>query len=84
MDSLRQVEKSTGKTPAELQNAPKLSDEHADVWEAYINLKEYTYSEVEAYMRVTGCQLDPWEVEAVMQLAKYKDAKPVWPLNTQH
>jgi hypothetical protein len=73
LQTLKQVEKSRGVTPPELLNAPKLSWQHDDCWIAYTSLKEHSYQELESYMRVTGNRLERWEVEAVMELAKYKD-----------
>jgi len=71
-DTLKQVEKSTGRTPPELRSAPSLSNLHQYAWEAYTSLKEYTYTELDSYMRLSGYELDCWEVEAVMTLAKYR------------
>jgi len=79
-ETLKQVEKSTGRVPKELENGPRLSDDHADVWQAYISLSEYTYSEIESYIRLTGHELECWEVEAIMALAKYRGVEPKWPL----
>lgn len=79
-ETLKQVEKSTGRTPKELESAPQLSDNHRDVFEAYMALSEYTYGEVESYIRLTGNQLASWEVEAIMVLAKYRGVEPIWPL----
>jgi len=71
-DTLKQVEKSTGRTPPELLSAPSLSNLHEHAWEAYTSLREYTYTELESYMRLSGYELDCWEVEAVMTLAKHR------------
>jgi len=71
-DSLKQVEKSRGVTPPELQNAPQLSWEHQDCWRAYVSLKEHTWPELESYARLTGEVLDSWEVKAIMELARHK------------
>lgn len=79
-DTLKQVEKSTGRRPPELDQAPKLTNLHNDVLEAYSSLTEYTYSEIDSYIRLTGNPLASWEVEAIMRLAKYRGATPVWPL----
>ena len=79
-ETLKQVEKSTGRTPKELENGPRLSQEHDSVWQAYTSLSEYTYSEIESYVRLTGHELDCWEVEAIMALAKYRGVEPKWPL----
>jgi hypothetical protein len=82
LDTFRQVQKSTGRTPKEL-DGPKLSSLHDNAWQAYTDLTEYTYSELDSYSRLTGNELEPWEVEAVMALAKYRGAEPRWPL-TKH
>lgn len=79
-DTLKQVEKSTGKTPKELEAAPALSGEHSDAWQAYTSLTEYTYGEIDSYIRLTGHQLSGWEVKAIMGLAKYRGVEPIWPL----
>jgi len=71
-ESLKQVEKSRGVTPPELLNAPTLSWQHDDCWVAYTSLKDHTWSELESYMRLTERTLDPWEIEAIMELAKHK------------
>jgi hypothetical protein len=71
-ETLKQVEKSTGRTPPELLNTPSLSRDFEHAWEAYTSLREYTYTELDSYVRLTGCELDCWEVEAVMTLAKYR------------
>ena len=71
-ETLKQVEKSTGRTPPELRNVPSLSNLHQYAWEAYTSLKEYTYTELDSYTRLSGYELDCWEVEAVMTLAKYR------------
>lgn len=79
LDTFRQVEKSTGRAPKEL-DGPRLSGIHDNAWRAYTDLAEYTYSEIESYSRLTGTELEPWEVEAVMALAKHRGAKAKWPL----
>jgi len=77
---LKQVEKSTGKTPPDLVNAPTLSDCHNDVWKAYTNLSVFTYQEIDAYIRLTGLLLTPWEIEAIMRLSQYRESEPKWPI----
>lgn len=71
-ESLKQVEKSRGFTPPELANAPSLSWQCEDCWNAYVALKEHTWNELESYIRLTGSILDDWEVRAIMELAKHK------------
>ena len=70
--ALKQVEKTRGVTPPELLNAPKLSWQHDDCWRAYTSLTDHSYPELESYMRLTGSILDPWEIQAIMELAKHK------------
>lgn len=78
-ESLKQVEKSTGRTPKELESGPELPPLMVDAWQAYITLSSYTYQEIESYIRLTGHELGPWEVEAIMKLAKYREVTPKWP-----
>jgi len=78
LEALQQVEKSRGVTPPDLLNCPKLSWHHDDCWKVYIALREHTWSELESYIKLTGTILEPWEIEAVMTLAKYKDQEPTW------
>jgi hypothetical protein len=78
-ESLKQVEKSTGKTPPELRNTPKLSDAHNDVWQVYTSLVQYSYQEIAAYTQLTGIPLQNWEIKAIIQLSKYREVEPTWP-----
>lgn len=78
--TLKQVEKSTGKTPKDLQEAPDLGVEHDYALKAYKALTTHTWQELDAYMRLSGNVLAAWEIEAVMTLAKYTDEVPTWPL----
>jgi hypothetical protein len=71
-ETLKQVEKSTGKTPPELINAPSLRAELTNLWDAYGSMVEYTYTELKHYGELTGNQLDAWEVSAIIKLAKYR------------
>lgn len=77
-DTLKQVEKSTGRTPPDLLAAPELRGEHSYAWETFCSLKMHTYAEIEAYGRLTGVTLSPWEVDAVMVLARLREALPEW------
>jgi hypothetical protein len=74
------VEKSRGQTPAELLNAPSLKPEHAQAWEAYTSLTVYNWAELQSYLNLTGHLLEKWEIRAVMELARYREATPKWPL----
>lgn len=77
-ETLKQVEKTTGKTPPDLLNAPALRDEHKYAWEAFVTMREHTYTEIEAYSRLTGVMLCPWEIEAVMALSRQREAGTQW------
>ena len=77
---MKQVEKSTGKTPPDLINAPTLSECHNDVWKAYTTLSVFSYQEIDAYVRLTGLLLTPWEIEAIMILSQYRESEPKWPI----
>lgn len=70
-DTLKQVEKSTGKTPAGLLDVPELQPEHAQAWELFNKLGQHSYQEIDAYCRLTGNFLSAWEVDAIMTLTKY-------------
>lgn len=77
-DTLKQVEKTTGKTPPELQNAPTLRFEHEYVWTAYTSLSQFTYQEINAYSQTTGILLQGWEVNAIITLSKNIEVQS-WP-----
>ena len=77
-DTLKQVEKSTGRTPQDLLNGPSIGSEHHYAWEAFCVLKDHTYSEIEAYSRLTGVKLSPWEVDAVIALSRHREAGIQW------
>jgi hypothetical protein len=75
-----QVQKSTGKTPKDLENAPTLDIEFDYALKAYKEMTEHSWQELDAYLRHSGNDLVPWEIKAVMTLAQYKDEVPTWPL----
>ena len=70
-DTLKQVEKSIGRTPADLLNGPILKDEHARAWELFNTLPAHSYQELDAYVRLTGEPLEPWETEAIIKLSRH-------------
>jgi hypothetical protein len=78
--TFKQVEKSTGREPPQLRDRPPFSGVLNNAWEAYNSLTEYTFSEIESFMRLTGHDLQFWEVQAIVKLASFKEAKPIWPL----
>lgn len=79
-DSLLQVQKTTGKTPQELQEAPPFGIELQETWDAFNSLSEFSYTEILNFISLTGRDLEPWEVKAIVKLAKYREVPPTWPL----
>lgn len=78
-DSAKQVEKSTGRTPPDLKDRPELPDECIAAWDAYVSMREHSWIELDAYQRINQIQLFGWEIEAIMELAKQKEAPKQWP-----
>lgn len=68
LSALLQVEKTTGRTPPELANAPAMPDGLDYLWRIYIDIKSGTdqisYSEIHSYCHLNG-MLDNWEVQAI-------------------
>jgi hypothetical protein len=84
-ETLKQVEKSTGKTPKELINAPKLRSEAQAIWILFCELTQASYTELASYVTMTGISLSPWEVEAIMKLTRYMGEElQRWPPKSQH
>lgn len=76
-DHLAAVARATGKKVDE--NAPKLPHEMRYLWRTFVSLHRargsngwgpspITWSDLDAYCRLTGVALDPWEVEAIRAL----------------
>jgi len=79
-DTLKQVEKSLGRKPEALQNAPELRSEHRNAWDVFNRLGECSYQEIDAYVRITGDELSGWEIEAIMRLNLYRGIEEKqWP-----
>ena len=69
-ESLQQVAAQLKRLPRELRNAPKIPDGYGWLWSVYVSLKNaaagpVSYSEIEAYCRLTGESLTPFEVDAI-------------------
>ena len=79
-DALTQVQKTTGKLPNELKESPSLGLEAEHAWGVYTSLSEHTFTELQNYINLTGDELLPWEVKAIVKLAKYREVTPSWPL----
>lgn len=83
-ETFKQVEKSTGKTPKDLLNAPKLTGYHQEAWAVYVSLNRYDWSELKDYIELTGHELEQWEMKAIMELAKYRESIPSWQPKSQN
>lgn len=78
-DTLMQVVKSGG-SPAYIVNQPRLPDGCEYVWRCFSEIAEPSYSEIKAYVELTGQILDGWEVDAVVMLNSIKNnpLEPKW------
>lgn len=75
---LEQVERQTGITPPELEGVPELPEpaSHLMAWfydlsatrSVGMALNPISYTEIEAWARLTGNKPAPWEVSAIRQL----------------
>ena len=69
--SLEQAEKSLGRKPRELKNAPPIPEGCEYLWHLFIDMKNagpVTYSEMVAYREMTGVHLSPFEVDCMRRL----------------
>lgn len=69
--SLEQVEKSLGRKPKELANAPEPVEGTDYLWHLFCDLKSagpISFSEMRAYEQMTGVNLTPFEVDCMRRL----------------
>ena len=77
--TLLDVERQTGKTPKELADLPEQPEGTEFVWQMFNELSmtrgvglagalPITYGEIDAYQRVTGLTLQPFELQAIREL----------------
>jgi hypothetical protein len=69
--SLRQVYKTTGKKPKQLEALDNLPPEIAYIWLWFLEISGHcplTYAELESWNRLTCANLRPWEAEAIKSL----------------
>lgn len=77
-EHLEAVERTTGRRPAALE-APELPPGVESLWDAYLELRaaagsagfgpaRISHAEMEAWARLHGVQLTPWEVETLFAL----------------
>lgn len=89
LDHLLAVERTTGKRPQILLDAPPLPQGCEDLWRMFNELhacrgstgfgpSRIGFVEIDAYGRVKGIRFQPWEVEAIQKadLAFLKHWKP--------
>ena len=67
-----QVEKSLGRKPKELADAPTLRNELSYLWALFVNLKNATgdtisYGEIQAYINIY-CDLSTFEIDVIRTL----------------
>jgi hypothetical protein len=72
MASLKQVEKSLGRKPKELQDAPVLRHELNYLWSLFVSLKNaaegaISYTEIQAYISIYG-DLSVFEIDLIRTL----------------
>jgi hypothetical protein len=70
--NLRQVAKSLGRNPKELDNEPELRQELSYLWELFVSLKNassgaISYNEINSYMSIYG-KLSTFEVDVIRKL----------------
>lgn len=72
LDNLLQVEKSLGRKPAELEQAPTLADNLQYIWQIFVSIRNQSegairYSDLFAYQQFYGA-LKAFEVDAIIAL----------------
>jgi hypothetical protein len=78
---LRQVEKTSGKTPEELLENPELPEPVKHVWEWWYELHNarsaggmgqspITYLDIQAWAKMSRQEPTPWEVQALREMDK--------------
>jgi len=69
---MRQVEKSLGRKPKELENAPTLRSELEYLWSIFVSLKNasqgsISYTEIQSYASIYG-ELSGFEIDVIRNL----------------
>lgn len=67
-----QVKKTTGIEPQKLKERPKLREECLYLWSLYIEIQKGSdsvgYLEIDAYKRLIGADLTPWQVSLMIEI----------------
>ena len=72
LDTLTQVEKTLGRKPDALKS-PELIDESVPTWNLFLKLPVINLSEIKFYSELTGENIQPWQVEALLNMNKLKN-----------
>lgn len=77
LDHLLAIERQTGGTPQMLLDAPPCPDGCGELWRTFCELHDcrswpdapqrITFADLDAFHRVSGVKLQPWELEAIRQ-----------------
>ena len=72
ISNLKQVARSLGRNPKELDDAPELRSELGYLWELFVSLKNassgaISYNEINSYMSIYG-KLSTFEVDVIREL----------------
>ena len=71
-DTLTQVYKSTGRKPKALVS-PELDDLAIDTWNIFLSLDIVSLTEIDAYSRLTGEIVEPWQVQAIINIGRLRN-----------
>ena len=79
LESMRQVQKSTGQTPKKLAEQPILDDCLLPTWYAYCDIlqgnEKITLRDIKAYCDVYDDPLDQWQIKAILSLDTVRQAQ---------
>lgn len=75
-DSCKQVMESSSIMPVEMSQMPDMPDECTFLWDAFTRLSSCSYTEIKAYIELTGDCLGRWEIDAIIQLNKVRANPP--------
>jgi hypothetical protein len=72
LEHWKAIERKTGKKPAELKSQPVLDAYLMPTWNAYLmvsrGVESISLQDILAYCQLFGDSLDPWQVEAILEL----------------
>lgn len=72
IDTWSTISERTGKRIDWIEDRPELPDEIGYLWNWYAEImhgtEKLTWQAIDAYQRVSGNEMEPWEVEALMKI----------------